>query len=75
MLQLLVLLLLRARASSLLPGFSILPLEGSGSFATLRKRRSVSLYRYASHSVTLHLLCTSCRGHGRFYGRLIVPKY
>ena len=32
MLLLLVLLLLRARASSLLPGFSILPLEGSGSF-------------------------------------------
>ena len=32
LLLLLVLLLLLARASSLLPGFSILPLEGSGSF-------------------------------------------
>ena len=32
MLLLLVLLLLLARASSLLPGFSVLPLEGSGSF-------------------------------------------
>ena len=32
MLLLLVLLLLLTRASSLLPGFSLLPLEGSGSF-------------------------------------------
>ena len=32
LLLLLVLLLLLTRASSLLPGFSLLPLEGSGSF-------------------------------------------